>query len=805
MIKGWFVEVLNMSLTASLVIIAVLIIRIILRKMPKIFSYVLWVVVLFRLLCPVSFSANFSMLGFLHIPSEEKGKIEYIKEDIIFQVQSDQRSDEANDKDVIEPTLKKKVDVTKESFLSIINISGWIWMGGIVSLILYSMIRIWKLKRNLKPAIWETENIYSMKGIISPFVIGVFRPRTYLPSILKQEEKEYILLHEQTHIKRGDHIIKIISFFVVCLHWFNPLVWIAFFFSGRDQEMSCDEAVLRKLGNGVKKQYSMSLLNMATGRKMINGLPLAFGEGDTKSRIKNVLNYRKPAFFLIAILLILSIIVGIFLLANPVVKKNPPVREIQQVYYGVIQDIEVDGSSIVFIPRIGRVRIPKEVKTFFYFEEQTVELERGDLAKINFAKSQELFIRESDPATFSVEPENMIIIARGMSIEYEREEWYEFSFPLGILQATSKDIKPDDILEIYRMSEDGNSEILLTESKVVAVSEKENSISIKLSLNDLEEVLMGYGFTIFFQLSQKTNMNHQNKNLEAEIVIRSISKNDRCIDQYFLEGESQDIDESDPILTFAEDCVFKVNYKMSGIEYEEVTFDFFADLIEECVPDVNCPCTLTIKDNLIVEIKNKNGYLNYGIRPSLALGVDSWYKLIIEKMGANALEEYYKQVFTKEVDIADVIGNEKIEVYIGNIGDGESGIFMVKDANDNLLFTDSAHISRAGWNNIYLGNIEGINFIMRLHIEDRDTYGGYDYQVFRLSEKGEVEHIAGSSFEFGVSYKYQDDLFKEWVEEMNYYLEKSSLILSTQDAIVRINAGSESNLYTYTTLRRKES
>lgn len=297
MIKGWFVEVLNMSLTASLVIIAVLIIRIILRKMPKIFSYVLWGIVLFRLLCPVSFSANFSMLGFLHIPSEEKGKIEYIKEDIIFQVQSDQRSNEANDKDVIEPTLKKKVDVTKESFLSIINISGWIWLGGIVSLILYSMVRIWKLKRNLKPAIWETENIYSMKGIISPFVIGVFRPRIYLPSTLKQEEKEYILLHEQTHIKRGDHIIKIISFFVVCLHWFNPLVWIAFFFSGRDQEMSCDEAVLRKLGNGVKKQYSMSLLNMATGRKMINGLPLAFGEGDTKSRIKNVLNYRKPAFF----------------------------------------------------------------------------------------------------------------------------------------------------------------------------------------------------------------------------------------------------------------------------------------------------------------------------------------------------------------------------------------------------------------------------------------------------------------------------------------------------------------------------
>ncbi|MEG1783231.1 MAG: M56 family metallopeptidase, partial [Oscillospiraceae bacterium] len=152
-----------------------------------------------------------------------------------------------------------------------------------------------------------TGNIYTSPSITSPFVMGLFSPKIYLPASLTARERDYILLHEQTHIKRLDHAVKLFCFFVLCVHWFNPLVWVAFFLSGRDMELSCD----------VKKDYSTSLLTLATGRRIVGGTPLAFGEGDTKSRIKNVLNYKKPAFWVIVVSVIAVVAIGVGLMANP--------------------------------------------------------------------------------------------------------------------------------------------------------------------------------------------------------------------------------------------------------------------------------------------------------------------------------------------------------------------------------------------------------------------------------------------------------------------------------------------------------
>ncbi|MEG1894072.1 MAG: DUF5301 domain-containing protein, partial [Clostridia bacterium] len=196
-----------------------------------------------------------------------------------------------------------------------------LWLSGIAALLIYSVVSLLKLRRRLKDAVQESGNIYTSASLTSPFVMGLFRPKIYLPAHLTEEEKSYIVLHEQTHIKRLDHVVKIVSFFVLCLHWFNPLVWVAFFLCGRDMELSCDEAVIKKLGSDVKKDYSSSLLSLATGRRIVGGTPLAFGEGDTKSRIKNVLNYKKPAFWMIVVSVIAIVAVGIGLAANP--KNNP--------------------------------------------------------------------------------------------------------------------------------------------------------------------------------------------------------------------------------------------------------------------------------------------------------------------------------------------------------------------------------------------------------------------------------------------------------------------------------------------------
>ncbi len=195
----------------------------------------------------------------------------------------------------------------------LIVIFSHIWLLGIAAMLVYSLIVLFRLKKELKNATLYQDNIFISPRIDTAFVMGIFCPKIYLPSNLNATERSYILLHEQTHIRRFDHIFKLISFLALCLHWFNPFVWAAFFLSGRDMEMSCDEAVIRRLGNDVKKDYSASLLTLAKGRRIVSGTPLAFGEGDTKGRIKNVLNYRKPGFWavLVSVLAVVFVVIGL--------------------------------------------------------------------------------------------------------------------------------------------------------------------------------------------------------------------------------------------------------------------------------------------------------------------------------------------------------------------------------------------------------------------------------------------------------------------------------------------------------------
>lgn len=310
MLEKAFLEVLNMSFTASLVILFVLGARLLLKKSPAMISYALWSVVLFRLVCPFSFESDLSLLPIKTNP---------ISQDIIYEgVPTIGTGISAIDHSVNQ-LLPAATPAASVNPLQIwIFVGTVVWLLGMGILAAYSMITLWKLQRRLKNAIHEKDNIYTTGNLDTPFVIGILRPKIYLPASLTEAEKTYILLHEKMHIRRFDHVTRIVSFFVLCLHWFNPLVWVAFLVSGRDMEMSCDEAVIKQLGNEVKKEYSSSLLTLATGRRNIGGTPLAFGEGDTKGRIKNVLNYKRPSFWVVAIALTVALIIGIGSLVNPI-------------------------------------------------------------------------------------------------------------------------------------------------------------------------------------------------------------------------------------------------------------------------------------------------------------------------------------------------------------------------------------------------------------------------------------------------------------------------------------------------------
>jgi beta-lactamase regulating signal transducer with metallopeptidase domain len=314
MLSKVFLQILNMSFTGGIVIVFVFLARLFLKKAPKVFSYALWSVVLFRLVCPFSFESVLSLL-----PT----KVNPISQDIAYMQTPQIDTGLTVIDNVLNPILPAAAPQASINPLQIwIFIGSLIWLLGIAILLTYSIITLDRLQKRLQEATLYRDNIFTSDKIDTAFVMGVFRPRIYLPAGLSNTEREYILLHEQTHIKRLDHIVKLISFLVLCIHWFNPFVWVAFFASGKDMEMTCDEAVIKQLGNDVKKDYSSSLLTLAIGRQIVGGTPLAFGEGDTKGRIKNVLNYKKPTFWIIGITLLAVLVTGIGLLINP---KNDPI------------------------------------------------------------------------------------------------------------------------------------------------------------------------------------------------------------------------------------------------------------------------------------------------------------------------------------------------------------------------------------------------------------------------------------------------------------------------------------------------
>ena len=315
--ENLFFIVVGMSLTGSFVILFVLLARLVLRKAPKIFSYALWAVVLFRLLCPFTRDSEFSLLPSKQmVYADGRGG----GTDQVIQIQTGIPAVDrpVNDFLVDHPYQAGQPVVIggdpEENLAPIINQLGpvpdWrtvpavIWLAGFAVLMSYSLISLLRLRWKLVGAVpLEGEkNVRLADHIPSPFVLGVFRPRIYLTSGLPEGERDYILLHERTHIRRGDHILRALAWLALAVHWFNPLVWLAFHLAGKDMEMSCDEAVLCKMGRDVRADYSTSLLRLSQGGKLPAG-PLAFGGGDPASRIRNVLSYKKPAVWVVALAL----------------------------------------------------------------------------------------------------------------------------------------------------------------------------------------------------------------------------------------------------------------------------------------------------------------------------------------------------------------------------------------------------------------------------------------------------------------------------------------------------------------------
>lgn len=311
-----FSQILNMSMTGSVVILLVMVSRLILKRSPKIFSYILWSVVLFRLLCPVAFTAPVSVLNALEPEVQEASEVTSVVYFLPAEVNQNPEFTFVPAENQSGTELARTGE-SEHTGLDLMTIVSYVWITGTGIMILYSIIQHIRLRLKLVGAMAYRGNVYRADYIDTPFVMGVFSPKIYLPSDVPPKERKYIIAHERHHIRRCDHIIKFLAYCALCIHWFNPLVWAAFILAGKDMEMSCDEAVIRKMGSQIRADYSASLLRLATHKKIIAGMPLAFGEGDTKGRVMNMAKWKKPRLWVSLICLLLCATILVACAVNP--------------------------------------------------------------------------------------------------------------------------------------------------------------------------------------------------------------------------------------------------------------------------------------------------------------------------------------------------------------------------------------------------------------------------------------------------------------------------------------------------------
>lgn len=319
-----FLGFLNRSLAAGILILAVVLVRLVFKKAPRWLLCALWVLAAVRLVCPVSIESVLSL-----IPSAEP-----VQPEIIVSAQPAITSGIPAVDAIVNPPLAAAFTPSPAQSANPLQIwtfvAACVWLAGIAALLLYAAISALRLRLRVRTAVRLEQNVYQSEFVPSPFILGVLRPRIYLPFGLEPDAQEMVLAHERAHLRRGDQLWKPLGYLILTAYWFNPVCWLAYILFCRDIEAACDEKVVRELGEGCKAAYSRALLACSVPRKLITACPLAFGETGVKSRIKSVLNYKKPAFWLVLAAVIASVAVAVCFLTDPKREdpaQNPPAAE----------------------------------------------------------------------------------------------------------------------------------------------------------------------------------------------------------------------------------------------------------------------------------------------------------------------------------------------------------------------------------------------------------------------------------------------------------------------------------------------
>lgn len=751
-----FLKLVNLSISASWLILAVLVLRVVLKKAPKWVMPLLWGVVALRLVCLFSIKSALSL-----IPSAET-----IPSEIVTETREPVLYEQATLDIVTNPTLPSAaevpVGVSRQQAQVDFNIYSVLWLAGMAALLVHALVSAGKLKRKLATAILLRDNIYESEFVDSPFVFGVVKPNIYLPMHMDEGTAAYVIAHERAHLARRDHWWKVLGYLVLALHWFNPLVWVAYILFCRDIELACDEKVVKGLDGAARADYSQALLSCAAPKRAVAACPLAFGEGNIKMRVKSALHYRKPAFWVAAAAVLAVVIVAVCFLTNPRSERGSLVWA-QKLNAADVASIEL------YVPAEGEARQYKKLDT----EEMAQAVELINSSRGTYIEKPETvyaglpvwFLLTMDDGTVhavgSVVGHYLIIDGDTFDADVENQaEWENY-----VLKGDSA--SPIDMADRLSYALYGMTTGVYTlgeavfEDSVWETSYEETFANTKSTPELWLSSALGTDMTGILYGTVTAARGYSYRFSEWEEIDLTVSN----FDWLFRSASGEDWNGTSAAKLRRENAHAWRGTKTADDDNATAT-----------IPEIARQDELAAMDQwLLLQQKDGSLYLVMGYRSGgLPYSGAHPYRWIVRLNGS-----------ATELTRADLNG-DGIEEVISYTGTSTQEPYRLRVSNQSgeELWSAELGLAHVGWSSYFLYRDSVKTALLRYEPTIYQGEASYSYELFMLSENGKTT-LAENSVSFSVNSDSADSWpaeARKFADEVNRLLDKSELLFSTLNA-----------------------
>lgn len=751
-----FLKLVNLSISASWLILAVLVLRVVLKKAPKWVMPLLWGVVALRLVCLFSIESALSL-----IPSAET-----IPSEIVTETREPVLYEQATLDIVTNPTLPSAaevpVGVSRQQAQVDFNIYSVLWLAGMAALLVHALVSAGKLKRKLATAILLRDNIYESEFVDSPFVFGVVKPNVYLPMHMDEGTAAYVIAHEHAHLARRDHWWKVLGYLVLALHWFNPLVWVAYILFCRDIELACDEKVVKGLDGAARADYSQALLSCAAPKRAVAACPLAFGEGNIKMRVKSALHYKKPAFWVAAAAVLAVVIVAVCFLTNPRSERGSLVWA-QKLNAADVASIEL------YVPAEGEARQYKKLDT----EEMAQAVELINSSRSTYIEKPETvyaglpvwFLLTMDDGTVhavgSVVGHYLIIDGDTFDADVENQaEWENY-----VLKGDSA--SPIDMADRLSYALYGMTTGVYTlgeavfEDSVWETSYEETFANTKSTPELWLSSALGTDMTGILYGTVTAARGYSYRFSEWEEIDLTVSN----FDWLFRSASGEDWNGTSAAKLRRENAHAWRGTKTADDDNATAT-----------IPEIARQDELAAMDQwLLLQQKDGSLYLVMGYRSGgLPYSGAHPYRWIVRLNGG-----------ATELTRADLNG-DGIEEVISYTGTSTQEPYRLRVSNQSgeELWSAELGLAHVGWSSYFLYRDSVKTALLRYEPTIYQGEASYSYELFMLSENGTTT-LAENSVSFSVNSDSADSWpaeARKFADEVNRLLDKSELLFSTLNA-----------------------